>query len=266
MPRRIVSSDIFKSVKFNSLSDNFTRLVYIALVTLADPYGREQANPQGIKYEMFPGFKETAEKIDECLKELHDIRSEDDEGLIILYKVDNKSYYQITLWDKYQNFNDSNRKAQSKFPSHSAAQCGTVYNLNKKNLKEDKDTTLAPTPTKKGAVRGPDIEFDYKREQFLNITQAHRERWSAAYPSVDIRAEILRLAAWAAANPSKRKKNWQSFLTRNLNRKQERGNSRDGYDDTPGTGQGKKAFTEKCAKLTIPPNPYDKLLAKDSQT
>jgi hypothetical protein len=52
------------------------------------------------------------------------------------------------------------------------------------------------------------------------------KRWSEAYPAVDIRTTILRAAEWVVANPTKRKKNYNRFLTSWLSRSQERGGDR----------------------------------------
>lgn len=59
---------------------------------------------------------------------------------------------------------------------------------------------------------------------FKGITEADQENWKSAYPAVDIRRAFAAMHAWLIANPAKAKKsNWQAFITRWLQREQDRG-------------------------------------------
>ena len=83
-----------------------------------------------------------------------------------------------------------------------------------------------------GAVAAPPararggVVFDYATAELSGITDSHRERWAAAYPAVEINQQVAAAAAWLAANPKKRKKNIERFLTNWLSAQQERGGVR----------------------------------------
>jgi len=83
----------------------------VLLLAHADPHGRGDCEPMGIKLRLIPGFKEGIKKIENALNELHE------SGLILDYAVDRKRYYQISQWDRFQNFNVKNRGEISKFPN-----------------------------------------------------------------------------------------------------------------------------------------------------
>lgn len=53
------------------------------------------------------------------------------------------------------------------------------------------------------------------------------DKWIEAYTKIDVLAEIKRAAVWAAANPSKRKKNWARFLNTWLSRQHKASNAVD---------------------------------------
>lgn len=60
-------------------------------------------------------------------------------------------------------------------------------------------------------------------EGWIGITDEDIADWKAAYPAVDIGLQLNRAAVWAKENPLKRKKNWGAFLSRWLDKCQERG-------------------------------------------
>jgi hypothetical protein len=61
---------------------------------------------------------------------------------------------------------------------------------------------------------------------WTGITDADRARWQAAYPAVDIDAELARATAWLAADPKRRKVQWGRFLVSWFSRTQDRGGTR----------------------------------------
>ena len=82
---------------------------------------------------------------------------------------------------------------------------------------------------------GERITFDRAVGGFVGIG-GRLEIWRRAYVTIDVASEISRAAAWATANPSRGKRNWQRFLTNWLARASkdhENGNTkRDrSYDD-----------------------------------
>jgi hypothetical protein len=55
---------------------------------------------------------------------------------------------------------------------------------------------------------------------WLNVSDRDRKAWSAAYPALDIDAELAKAWAWADANPKKQQ--WKRFLTGWFGREQKR--------------------------------------------
>jgi uncharacterized protein YdaU (DUF1376 family) len=70
------------------------------------------------------------------------------------------------------------------------------------------------------------ITFDFETATFAGISDETIKAWTEAYPAVDVNRTILRSAEWLLANPNKRKKNYNRFLTSWLSRSQERGGDR----------------------------------------
>ncbi len=220
MTRRLIDSTLSQSDKFNDCPDHFHRILYVLLIAHADPYGRGDASPQGIKYKIIPGLDETKGDIFKALNVLHSV------GLIVFYEVCEKLHYAITQWEKFQSFNESNRRGISKYPDipesflNSAALCGTVYSLDKININKIK-STLAPDGQTDPLP--PQIEFNFETSKFENVTDEQVELWQEAFPASDVRGQILKAAIWAAANPKKRKKDWKRFLGNWVGRNQEQG-------------------------------------------
>ena len=80
------------------------------LLVHADPHGRGDLDLGGIKMRVVPGLPETEKDIEKALISLNNC------GLIVIYKVADKQYYQISQWDRFQNFTVNNRGFSSKFP------------------------------------------------------------------------------------------------------------------------------------------------------
>jgi uncharacterized protein YdaU (DUF1376 family) len=80
------------------------------------------------------------------------------------------------------------------------------------------------------------ISFNWDSEAFENISQSQNDIWVKTYPAVNIPAETLKAAAWQAANPKKRKKDYKKFLNSWFARQQERGGSKN-YEQQEETGE-----------------------------
>ena len=85
-------------------------------------------------------------------------------------------------------------------------------------------TPLTPN-TNLGALKLPNIVFDWTDGIFGGISDAEVKRWEGAYPACDVEGEIGKAAEWLLANPKQRKKNYRRFLTNWLTRTQDRGGS-----------------------------------------
>ena len=69
------------------------------------------------------------------------------------------------------------------------------------------------------------MKITYDGSAFTDIDPSEVDRWRLAYPAVAVDGEILRAAAWLAANPKKTKSNYSRFLAAWLSRCQDRGGS-----------------------------------------
>lgn len=66
------------------------------------------------------------------------------------------------------------------------------------------------------------IEFNFETGSFDGPLCDHFGRWTAAFPAVQVDAEVLRAGAWLLANPKNKKSNYLAFLTNWLSRAQDR--------------------------------------------
>lgn len=58
--------------------------------------------------------------------------------------------------------------------------------------------------------------------ELWNLLDRYEDRWRYTYPDLNITREIMRMAEWCEANPTKRpKKNWKRFATLWLARNQQ---------------------------------------------
>jgi hypothetical protein len=72
-------------------------------------------------------------------------------------------------------------------------------------------------PEERTSARTDRITFDREAGTLVGVN-GQLASWQAAYPGLDVQREILRAAAWAAANPDKAKKNWTRFIVNWLSR------------------------------------------------
>lgn len=84
--------------------------------------------------------------------------------------------------------------------------------------KQEVETVIEPK--KKKENNAPAISFD--GISFQNISPEQISLWCEAYPAVDVKAEILKAAAWLDANPLNRKSDYKRFLNNWLSRSQDR--------------------------------------------
>jgi len=92
-----------------------------------------------------------------------------------------------------------------------------------KGMEGNRINTFAPTCDKPAPSKPPKIEFDFEVSEFRNITNKHLELWKEAYPACNLNRQLNAAAAWLTANPKKKKKNYQAFITNWLSRAQQRG-------------------------------------------
>lgn len=79
---------------------------------------------------------------------------------------------------------------------------------------KDSPALTNSAPSKKTDPEKPalKIEFDAERQQFVNISESQYAKWDAAYPKLDVDAELEKAELWLMANPKKRKQNYLKFI------------------------------------------------------
>jgi hypothetical protein len=111
MPKwRKISTDLPNSLDFEAIDDDFIRLMWIMMILVADREGRGLAHLMWLKSKMFPLREDvTTEHIHEGLYKLRDL------GLITVYIDDDRAYFQICSWGKYQT--NTRKEAPSQYPA-----------------------------------------------------------------------------------------------------------------------------------------------------
>ncbi|MBE3040565.1 MAG: hypothetical protein IMZ62_17340 [Chloroflexi bacterium] len=111
---------------------------------------------------------------------------------------------------------------------------------------EPEPTTSARTPTEASAppiTKTPKPTFDPEARRFIGFTDADKVTWKAAYPGIDITAEVHKAIAWLMADwPRRKKSQWRRFLTGWLSRAQDR----HGGHAPPGQGTHTETATERA--------------------
>lgn len=239
MPGRYVREEILSSEKVAKLSFA-AEVFYRRLMSIVDDYGRYESNPAVLRARLYP-------------LQVDQVRTEDVAGwlaevskeLVAVYAVGGKRYLQIL------NFKQQIR-AKSKYPAPEgeSEQTPTAADSREQTMTDDQqaptvadacalrsrsrtrsrsivpDGTVAPTDLfgpEPPAAKAGKIKFDFAKAEFVGIGDEQRARWTAAFPAVDIEAEILKAAVWQSANPAKRKKRYEAFFSRWFDRAQERG-------------------------------------------
>ena len=97
--KRMIDPGIWSSEDFSKLS-SFSKLIFIGLFSLADDEGRGKANPSYLKSMLFP-YEEGIRSAD-IKKTLQEIAST---MSVIFYTHDEKEYYALKSWEKFQTIN-----------------------------------------------------------------------------------------------------------------------------------------------------------------
>ena len=97
--KRMIDPGIWSSEDFSKLS-SFSKLIFIGLFSLADDEGRGKANPSYLKSMLFP-YEEGIRSAD-IKKTLQEIAST---MSVIFYTHDEKEYYALKSWGKFQTIN-----------------------------------------------------------------------------------------------------------------------------------------------------------------
>jgi hypothetical protein len=131
--------------------------------------------------------------------------------------------------DAMRPHSDCNAKSKSK--SESKNKTESLEPIGSRLVQADVETSSARTDRRRRQPREDSIGWSASNG-FAGVSDADRTAWSAAYPAVDIDAELAKAHAWlAAASPSERWRNVRSGLRRWMARSQ-------GYADRRGNANG----------------------------
>jgi len=104
MPRRLITSEIFRNEKFGSLDDS-GRVFFIGCFSNADDDGRLKASPKYLKALLFPYDND---KTPEYIQELRDICHQ--LGLIHVYSQNGSEYLYCIGWEEHQVIRKDRRR------------------------------------------------------------------------------------------------------------------------------------------------------------
>jgi len=96
MPRRLVTSEIWRNEKFGQL-DDLGRLLFIGMITNADDDGRLKGSAIYLKATIFPYDNKDINEIRSCINKCHK------QGLIYLYSINGSEYIQLMGWQEHQS-------------------------------------------------------------------------------------------------------------------------------------------------------------------
>jgi hypothetical protein len=101
-----------------------------------------------------------------------------------------------------------------------------IRKIKKEEEKKEDIAQTAPRLRKKSS-----ISFDFDSSEFVGIIEKDKTNWRIMYPYIDIDVELLKMADWAQANPSKSRPRtqWLKFITGWLNRGNEKTETKKAY-------------------------------------
>ena len=129
MPNRILKESICTSENIDSLK-NDEEILFYRIIVNCDDYGRMDARLPIIKAKCFP-LKVDKIKDKELIKWLNALIEKE---LTILYQIGDRTYLQMTTWEKHQQI----RAKRSKFPGISDGGIGLKsYNIKRNQMKSN---------------------------------------------------------------------------------------------------------------------------------
>ena len=212
---RMIDKRVGNSKKLGRISDKAARL-YFMIYPHLDKKGRIAFDDlDDLKIEIIPYLKNwTIKKIGVSLNELADV------GLIQLYPNDGKIAMEFDKFEDFQTIRDD-REAMSKIePPEETLESSGVFRIT---------PLLSLSLIKSNEGRKEEkIFFDFNELNWKNIQDKDMERWIKTYPACDIKQELLFMADWLESNPTKKKSNYKSFISRWLKKTQDSGGTKKG--------------------------------------
>jgi hypothetical protein len=236
---RMLNKDISDSKGFARLSPE-AAVLFCMMIPHLSPYGKMNGDPCFIKGEVCPRIPYiTVRKIPRLLEEIS--RSTN----VKWFPVDGRWWIHSTKFlTDHQNLKQD-KMGKDQLPNYSGPipECNNDTpelrppevevevevevegEVRRRSIARSRDE-LATMPTKGNGRKSYPISWNDKELKLVGFTQEMVDRWSAAFPAVDVEREIIKANEWVATNPTKRKKNYGRFIVSWLSRAQERGGTR----------------------------------------
>jgi len=167
----MVYARLSTSRKWNALTSDQARLLYLMVLLHTDDLGRMDAEPPSVKMIAVPGLDWTSAQISGYISELDTI------GLIKLYEAEGHKYLVVSDFDDYQTFERERQPQYPEPPDYTADKCCKSEVLQRKGkVREGKG--------REGKTRYGD-EVWLKEEEYQSLLTKHGE------PGVKRLIEIL---------------------------------------------------------------------------
>lgn len=168
--KRMIDPGIWLSEDFSNLSI-LARLVWIGIISNADDEGRGKANISYLKSQLFPYDDELSlKKIENSLKEIEKNMS------IVFYEIENKKYFQLTSWHKFQKIDKPSPSSIPKKPENSCDSDSFVLEQSAKNLQVF-DECSANTPRILDEQLAPKREREIEYNNKYNIRENKKRKF-----------------------------------------------------------------------------------------
>jgi hypothetical protein len=151
--------------------------------------------------------------------------------------------FKVTNWEKYC-FTDRHMRRFEEDEMSAKPDSMTGF--------EDRQGGVADTRKEKNRIeknrKEKKICFNFQTERFENITEEIKKKWGEAYPAVNIENFIKRMEVWQAANPIKRKSNYERAFANWLRSEQDKGGTRQDFKPSQ-IGKSTKPRTQEQKKF-----------------
>lgn len=232
---RTVKPDFFRHEALQDLQERFPNvhpmLVFAGLWTVADRCGRFEWKPRTLKLDVLPFLRfEMAEALSVL----------EDAGFIVRYEVEGKIYGFIPTFEEHQRITGKELASPPRYPEPPQGITGETPEkrpgVQEREKEREKERERIDPPPGDSAEPGPPasappspvlVEVPCKGTgaKTWALTQAKLDEWIAAFPGVDVKAEIRKAIQWLRDNPTRGKtaRGMPAFFGSWLSREQNRG-------------------------------------------
>jgi hypothetical protein len=239
MPSRLLKPGLCDSEKWNACSWPAQSL-YVRLLTRVDDYGRFDANPALLRGHCF-ALRDDVDRL-QIISACEEL---DEHGLVLFYKVNGKSYLQVTNWSERV-------RSASKFPAPPtvASNCPqmpavastlpTVASIPRPSPSTSTSTSTSTSSDKKRSrAVPPSLEEVKLQAAKIGLTDADAEKYLNYYESNGWRVGRNPMKSWTAALS-----NWKASQGTYDNHSARKPNPRNAGLATDPTTQGKQIADE----------------------